>query len=855
LISGVAPQAYLGNYKVFTTDSTYSEQIIAALEACVEDGMDVVNLSLGSEEFMDPLFDAESIAIRNAIASGVVVVAAAGNSGLTDTIGGPGQIAEVITVGSISNAHGGSNPDDSTETYMNVYVNGKVILSRINVMMGQSPLYYSYPPSGRFLLIDADHLDGGGYGGVQDGLVCESLPIDSVSGVWLLAQRGQCTFSSKIDRVQAAGGWGTLIYNSSNASEGVNSPVPNPLVEGTKIPSFFSSRTVGLLIKEHLNNRDTVEVEFYGVTPEVRKQEPLLMSSFSSLGPSLDYCIKPELVAVGKDSFAATQDNYPDAQRFLSDEENGFAVSGFNFGAGTSFSSPRVAGAAALVRQMHPSWTPEQVKSALVTVTDRPTSLSTISAMIRGGGHVNARRAMTIPIVALPSTLSWGRMLLVEKTTVEKRLTVENVSDAFQSIRLQIDSLSTLLESAVITPDALNLQVGERGEAAVILTLEPPSNAGNAVDLNADVVITTEESSEVLKIPVWARLKSVSSPGSSVLLVDDDPTGMYQSLYINALRTAGYAYTVWDKDEHGDYPTQQYMQHFRVVIWFMATNSLNSVSSDRYVAQYNSRVRFQAELTHYLAQGGNLLLSGQDWSDAHETTSFAAQVFHIYGFNRDPFISYDSFGRIRSQITQMSISSAANHPIGDGLGTLSLDFSTNFPNMADTLLAHRDGKATPLFSTDVRNGGTIGVATENTTYRAVFLAFPLERLSVRDMNTVMARVLPWLENAPLRTLSILSIDPPKQEDPSIPTEVRLSVAGLNFTVGNAVFLDEIPLDIASINAGETVHVLIPAGLVDGVYDVTVITADGRSARLENAFQVGDGGVDTAVKEWGIYLEM
>ena len=52
LISGFAPNAYLGNYKVFTDDFTTLEQIISALEACVKDGMDIVNLSLGSESYL-----------------------------------------------------------------------------------------------------------------------------------------------------------------------------------------------------------------------------------------------------------------------------------------------------------------------------------------------------------------------------------------------------------------------------------------------------------------------------------------------------------------------------------------------------------------------------------------------------------------------------------------------------------------------------------------------------------------------------------------------------------------------------------------------------------------------------------
>jgi minor extracellular serine protease Vpr len=129
LISGFAPNAYLGNYKVFTDDFTTLEQIIGALEACVEDGMDIINLSLGSESYINTLLDPEALAIKNAIKAGVVVVAAAGNSGETETIGAPGQIPEVITVGSLTNAHNGVLSDDMSIAMMNVYADGREILS------------------------------------------------------------------------------------------------------------------------------------------------------------------------------------------------------------------------------------------------------------------------------------------------------------------------------------------------------------------------------------------------------------------------------------------------------------------------------------------------------------------------------------------------------------------------------------------------------------------------------------------------------------------------------------------------------------------------------------------------------
>jgi len=84
-ISGVAPKAYLGNYKVLTIPTPgfglngNSPEIVAAIEAAVRDGMDVINLSLGEAE-IDPGHDIVAAALDAAAAAGVVPVVAAGNS-------------------------------------------------------------------------------------------------------------------------------------------------------------------------------------------------------------------------------------------------------------------------------------------------------------------------------------------------------------------------------------------------------------------------------------------------------------------------------------------------------------------------------------------------------------------------------------------------------------------------------------------------------------------------------------------------------------------------------------------------------------------------------------------------------
>src|SRR5205814_2382719 len=111
-LSGVAPRAYLGNYKVLTVPTPdvglngNSPEIVAGIEAAVQDGMNVINLSLGEPE-VDPSRDAVAKALDGAAAAGVVPVVAAGNDHDDfgrGSIGSPGTSARAITVGAVTTA-------------------------------------------------------------------------------------------------------------------------------------------------------------------------------------------------------------------------------------------------------------------------------------------------------------------------------------------------------------------------------------------------------------------------------------------------------------------------------------------------------------------------------------------------------------------------------------------------------------------------------------------------------------------------------------------------------------------------------------------------------------------------------
>jgi len=845
-ISGVAPQAQLGNYKVFTGEFTTLEQLVAALEACVEDGMDVVNLSLGSEAYINTVLDPEALAIRNAIKAGVVVVAAAGNSGVPETIGSPGQIPEVITVGSLVNSHDGTSSGELDIATMNVYSNGRRVVTDEEIVLGPDPEFFSRPLLGRFQIVDADTIDGGRHGGDMSGIVCQSLPAGSAQDKWVLIQRGICTFTEKIDSVQQAGGWGALIYNSAGAEEGPDAPLPNPGVGGTEIPSYFISRNIGLAIKNALAGATAVEVEFYAAAPTERNVTPFALSSFSSVGPSLDYGIKPEIAAIGEGSYGATQNDWPGEFVFYPFGNTSFDLSGFSFGSGTSFSSPRVAGAAALVKQANPSWKPEDIKSAIVASAERLPVLTPLSSMERGGGHVRVAEAMTLPLIVTPATVSWETVLIDDVAEVERIVQLKNVSDQFQAVSLSLQlSANSCVQAVEVFPVQIDFAPADSIYVSVKITLRPPSEElGGVEDINGDVVIELDGDAELLRVPVWARIRTAPSVLGGVLLVDDDGGELIESQYVKSINLAGYEATVWDVAKLRAYPSVAYMQKFQTVSWFLAGTSLFNIR-DGSTLPLNERTRFNVALTRYLARGGRLLVSGMDWSDDQEQTLFAQHVLHISEFIHDPFVQYTPAGDVASQETVLDISAVSGSPIGLSLPDLDASFDAEVANMSDVLVLDDSGVARPALVTNKSVQDVIGVTVETDSYRAVFFSFPLERvlrnprLSREGMDIIMENSLNWLTDGSREVLSVQSVEPDIQIDNTVPITVRLTVDGINFAVGHDVRLNDTPVEITAIDAAGSVEILVPAGLPQGLYDITLDSPDGQTNVLSGAFTVDD----------------
>ncbi|HET7452516.1 MAG TPA: S8 family serine peptidase, partial [Thermoanaerobaculia bacterium] len=543
-LEGVAPKAYIGDYKVFSPGA-YSDNIIAAIEAATADGMNVLNMSFGladgngNEPFLYSAA-AENEAIQNAIAAGVTITVAAGNTGQDasgnanpDSISSTADVPEVIAVGASTNAHTGLAAS---------------VLAQISMKSGHTP-----PPDDVTNIIgsQADHTDSRGNSipfptspfsaafadwdaldGSSDGEACVALPGPGLplSGQVVLIQRGTCTFEAKVQNAQNAGARAVVIYNKADGSDGGDQIL---LISTgvTSIPAIFVERTDGLNLKTYLDanggNPPSATGTFGpappGSAPLVSATPSRELASFSSIGPTIDLQIKPDLTSIGTGSYAAVQDDSALGDgRFHDDEVDPspfYDPSGFAFGQGTSFSAPRTAGGAALVKQKHPDWTPAEIKAALMETSARPTSdsdalqVGNLSVQERGSGDVDLSAASRVGSIVLPASYSYRRVAfntLPDAHALDRTFTLENKTNAPVTYALSAAATAGRSDPAIVPSVApATLTVPAHGTAPFTLSLALGSGLHSGQnDSEGRITVSDGGTSipDVLSIPYWIRL-------------------------------------------------------------------------------------------------------------------------------------------------------------------------------------------------------------------------------------------------------------------------------------------------------------------------------------------------------------
>jgi len=401
-LSGVAPRALIGNYRVFNVPTPVGNvanapEIIAAFEAAVTDGMDVINFSGGGAQ-TEPVNDALIEAVRNVAAAGVVPVIAAGNDrdefGF-GTAGSPGNAPEAISVAAASN----------TQVFgPALRVTAPGAPASLSVVPFRAAIGPDLPRSwtdAPQTLVDVATIVGTD-GRPVDRELCGppgdpnggagALPAGSLSGAIALASRGTCTFVSKAQRAARAGAIGLVLVD--NRSSEANT-IPATLL----IPGGMVSDLDGARLRAHLGTNGGRTTVTIGTDPErVETGRGGVITSFSSAGPTaFGHVLKPDVAAPGGQILSSTLPRFGGP----------FAV--FD---GTSMATPHVAGAAALLLQRHSGWTPRQVKAALVATAGAAwaDTARTVEAPVTqaGGGLADIVAADDPRIFTDPVSLSFA---------------------------------------------------------------------------------------------------------------------------------------------------------------------------------------------------------------------------------------------------------------------------------------------------------------------------------------------------------------------------------------------------------------------------------------------------------------
>ena len=319
---GVAPGAWISVYKVCGQQGCFSSDSAAAVAQAVRDGVNVINYSIsgGTNPFTDPV----ELAFLDAYAAGVFVAASAGNSG-------PGASTVNHVSPWVTTVAASTQTREFSSTLTLKSGDDTLVLRGASVTQGietETPVV---------LASEAPY---------NDPLCQNPAPAGLFTGKIVVCERGVTSRASKGYNVLQGGAAGMILYNPTLADINTdNHWLPTVhLADGTELLAW-------------LNSHSNVTATFTSV--QKRNGQGDVIAAFSSRGPG-GLGIKPDITAPGVQILAGHTPT-PDAI------EGGPKGEYFQAIAGTSMSSPHIAGAALLLKALHPDWTPGQIKSAMMT--------------------------------------------------------------------------------------------------------------------------------------------------------------------------------------------------------------------------------------------------------------------------------------------------------------------------------------------------------------------------------------------------------------------------------------------------------------------------------------------------------
>jgi subtilisin family serine protease len=483
-ISGIAPGAAISVYKVCGEMGCKSSDSLAALERAILDDVDVINYSINNGT--NPITDPVELAFLDAYEAGIVVVTSAGDTGPgAGTVGH--QSPWVMSVAASTQTRTFTTTLELQSTSGSSLSVGGV--TSITSGVGTLPVVLASAPP-------------------YNNATCNApAPPGTFTGKMVVCENSGAGIETGFNVFQG-GAAAMILYGAPAVARNHWLPTVH-LADGTDLLAFLAANT--------------------GVTGSFAQGTagtgtPDVVAAFSSRGPG-GLFLKPDVAAPGVNILAGQT---PDAQ---SPATSGPPGNLFQLLSGTSMAAPHVAGAALLVKALNPTFTPGQVKSALmttaVTAMLEPDGATPANPFSRGAGRIDVARA--------------GNPSLTFDETAARLLDLGD--DPTTAVDLNLPSINVTLPNNVetvrtftnVSGQQLGYTVATSAQPGSVITVQPTSfslapgasvtlaitigsaNAPGSQEFGEIILTSNQGGGQTLRLPV-AFLASGELPTTDVPL-------------------------------------------------------------------------------------------------------------------------------------------------------------------------------------------------------------------------------------------------------------------------------------------------------------------------------------------------